>query len=497
MSAVRAWPMLWWARLLPILLPLFLVACTPAPDHARLERDVAARLARVLDGDVLELDTLRRLGSAPAPAAGEGADRRIVYFNATLRLARDYAFTDWDALNPKALATLLGATARGIQGIGQDGNQAGDLLRVRGSLVYEARDDDWRPVLAVPPPPTAAPPLDNTGPPAQARRIAEQILARFDAAPADEAQARAIITEELIDAQRQIERRLDRMARAFVVAGGPAGGEYDEVARAIAAFVTTRGTRAAQLVTDGSVENLGLLAQGRADVAIVQNDVAARFVAGQDAAGGVGLRALGSLFPEPLHLVVRADGAIRSLADLAGRRVDLGLPDSGTRPTVRALLAAHGVAPDTLHDPALGGAAAAQALRRGEIDAFAAVIHAPAGFIQALAADTGIRLLPIDAPAPDAQTGLVPVVLPPGTYPGQREPVATLAAAALLAARADLPADEARMLAEGVFGEIDFAALGSGAGAQISARSARAGLSMPLHEALAGPGLEAAPSPAR
>ena len=55
------------------------------------------------------------------------------------------------------------------------------------------------------------------------------------------------------------------------------------------------------------------------------------------------LRALGSLFPEPIHLVVAAGSPIREVADLRGKRVDIGLPSSGTRYDAVMVLEAYGL----------------------------------------------------------------------------------------------------------------------------------------------------------
>ncbi|MBU4612496.1 TAXI family TRAP transporter solute-binding subunit [Achromobacter sp. GG226] len=470
--------------LLSLLLLTTLAACSSAPDETAVSRDVAERVGSAFEDNVLEVTSLHRLGSAPAPAAADGTTRRIVYYNAVLTLSRDYAFNDWEALNPQSLANLLGATPRGITGLSADGNRAGDTLRVRGSITYRAQDDGWRPVAVVRPAPTQAPTLDAGGPAGQARGVIERIQALFDRPPAAQEPARAIITEELEAAYRQIALRLERLERAFVVAGGPAGGEYDALANAMAAFGNQRGIRSAAVQTQGSLENLSLLVANRADAAIVQNDVAARYVAEHASSGPQAIRALGSLFPEPLHIVVRADSDIDSVAALRGRRVDLGLPDSGTRRTAERVLSARGVALDTIDDPALGSIAAAQALRRGEIDAFAAVINAPARFLQELATDVDIRLLPVMPAQDGSEPGLVPIVMPQGTYPGQAKATPTLAVAALLVSRADLDDETARSLVDSIYHHIDFPALGSGAGGQIAARNARLGISIPLHEGL-------------
>jgi TRAP-type uncharacterized transport system substrate-binding protein len=61
--------------------------------------------------------------------------------------------------------------------------------------------------------------------------------------------------------------------------------------------------------------------------------------------------------------------------------------------------------------------------------------------------------------------------------------VRTVALAALLAARADLPDAEAETLLRDVFDGIDFFAAGSAAGSQISRRIARTCVGVPWHPA--------------
>lgn len=479
--------------LLALVLPIaFLGACSPAPDEAAVRATVQERLDAAFADPVLEIADFKRLGSGPLADGEDGAERRIVYYNASCTLLRDYAFGDWEALNAAALASLLGAADRGLEGIRPGGNARGDVLRVRGAVSFVRTGDGWRAAPFVAPPVEAPPPPDNTGPPALARSLIESIAALFDDPPGRETEARAIITEELAAAHRLISLRLDRLQRAFVVAGGPAGGEYDLVARAIAAGNEAAGIRSTGVSTQGSVENVQLLLDGSAEVAILQNDVAAMAATGQGLFGGRGpapsLRALGSLFPEPVHIVVRADGPIRSVADLRGRRVDLGLPDSGSRPTALAVLAAHGIGPEDLGTAGGSGPVrAAAALTAGEIDAFISVITAPARVIQRLSARTRIRLLPLDAAAVAAlaaeDRSFVPLVLPAATYAGQAVAVPTVAVTAVLAARTEMPAIEVEAVLRTVFERVDFVAAGSAAGALVSARRARTGLTLPLHPA--------------
>jgi len=488
-------------RLILLVLAALLAGCGRGPDPAEIQAAVETRLHAVFAQPVLEVETIRRLGSGPLADAPDGAARRIVYFNGRFKLARDYAFGDWRSLNPAALATLLGATERGVEGIERDGNRAGDVLRVKGSVTFQESAQGWQAVDFVPPPQTAASQAAAGSP---AKATIERIQNLFNDPPANSQRARTIITEELAAADRKITRRLDRLRRAFVLAGGPETGEYDLLARTIAARLAAQGFDASSSSTQGSIENLQLLQRGAVNVAIAQGDIARQAYLGQGAFGGTAhhpeLRALASLYPEALHVVVLADGPIHDIGDLRGRRLDAGPPASGTRSSALQVLAAHGLAPASVELVSSAGFDdTVQALVNGRVDAIASVIHAPARQLQRLAADHRIRILPL-APAAIGQLtrqdpSFVRLALAPGTYPGQGAPIATVGVSALLVADAGMPADEVRGVLRAVFEQADFIAAGSPAGGQIARASARVGMTIPLHEA-AGRYFESA-APAR
>ncbi len=108
-----------------------------------------------------------------------------------------------------------------------------------------------------------------------------------------------------------------------------------------------------------------------------------------------GLRALAALYPEDIHIVVRADSALHNLADLAGRRVALGEAQSGTLADARLVLDAAGLDECALNRQFLPLSLAVEALSRGNIDAFFVVAGAPTPAVADLAAQLPIRLLPI------------------------------------------------------------------------------------------------------
>lgn len=137
---------------------------------------------------------------------------------------------------------------------------------------------------------------------------------------------------------------------------------YTLAAEAYAQRLAATGFRVRRVPTQGSVENLALLRARQVDIALVQGGIA-------DPVRDVGLESLGAVFAEPVWAFLRADRGIDRLADLRGRRVAVGTEGSGTRVLALAMLAANDLDPAAFDAQALGGAAAAQALAEGSVDA--------------------------------------------------------------------------------------------------------------------------------
>jgi TRAP transporter TAXI family solute receptor len=482
-------------RLLLILVVL-LAGCSRGPDHAALEKQVQQQIEKSFKPGLLELAALKRQGSSPQPATEKGGERVLVYYNATLRLKEGYDFKDWEGMSPATLAQVLGAREKGVLGVKNKENQPGDLLYVYGSGTFERAGDQWvavagsqRDVSPVPAEP------GNAAASPSSKRYLDQLASVVDVGPPGiDPQSEAIISEELEHALRAIQRRRARAHELVTVATGPATGEYARVVEALLANLRKGGrkSRALSVETEGSIENALLVGRAQADYALVQSDVAwlAATGAGPFAVDGpLGkLAALGSLYPEPVHIVVPAKSSIRSVEDLRGKRVDLGTPQSGTRLNALSVLQAHRVAVKDLAElRGDGPQAALHALSAGRIDAFFTTIGAPARELQRVAATFPIRLVPIGGAASARliaeQPGLVRITLPANTYPGQSEPVATVAATALLVANVDTPADEVRAVLQLAYESTDYLAFGSAQGVKISKKSGLRGIAIPLHPA--------------
>ena len=477
-------------------LALLAAGCARGPDQQGLERDVQARLDAQFGGQVLALRDLNRQGSAPYAAAADGASQAIVYYNATLEFAQSYDPSNWQSLNPQLIATALGATDEGIVGLGSGQMAPGAELRAYGSIIYRRDADGWR--AADVQVPSAALPEAAAAPAGGAAR-SDQLIRRLaeivDTSPGLKHAKDEIVAEELDRALQNIELRLDSGRQGFVLATGPEGGEY---ARFVASLGTRFGSHAAPgkiraAYTVGSVANAFMVDRGEARLGLVQSDVAAAAVTGDGLFAATGplrrLRAAAALFPEPVHVVVRADSDLQSVADLAGRRVVLGNAGSGTRHTALRVLAAHGLQPGSYTEVEF--VEAAQALGRladGDVDAVIEVISAPWGQLSRAAPPGSFRLLSLDpgviAGIEESVHGVVRLDIPARTYAGQEEPVHTVAATALLVANSDVPDAIVTSVLETIFAASATAGPGVSA-ARLSPANARVGVTIPLHDGAA------------
>ncbi len=136
----------------------------------------------------------------------------------------------------------------------------------------------------------------------------------------------------------------------LVIGTGSTAGVYYQVGRALC-FLAARDETLKDLTcearsTAGSIFNLQNIREGRLHLGVAQSDWHYHAVQGSgpfDEAGpDAELRALFSVHGEPFTVVARRDAGITKLADLAGKRVNIGNPGSGQRATMEIVMAAMG-----------------------------------------------------------------------------------------------------------------------------------------------------------
>jgi TRAP transporter TAXI family solute receptor len=467
---------------------LALSACISGPNADALQSDLNERLAQALPEGTIMLAAFERRGSQADTGAPSGETRRIVYFDAGMKLARDYDFGAWDSPGVAGLVSALGTGPKGIVGIGSQGNKAGDLILAHGSALYRRDGDRWTPVVSGGVPTAAAPTYATNAPATGPGAMLEAMRKVVESIPKDAAPAqRVVIEQELAAANVAIRARLARATEGYPIAAGPEHGQYLRFAQALS---DVKGARMVALVTRGGEENLRLLRAGKVSLALAQGDVALAAYEGTGSFAEEGphasLRAVGSLYPEPVHVMVLAGSTVASVSDLRGRRVAIGEPGSASRTTALRVLAAHGLRPKDIKPLELPFNEALIGLRQKEVDALIQVIGVPADSVRNALTAIPLRLVPLTqrvvAALADAKTGYFAYTIPRGAYAGQAHDVPTVATAALLLASADLSETEVGELTRFVFArERDFAVRGSAQGVMISPANALHGVSVPLH----------------
>src|SRR5688572_7396537 len=120
-------------RLVILVLILTLAGCGGGPDAEALKSGVSERLAQALPPNTVSLTDFDRRGSQSDTRAPSGETRRVLYFDAALKVERDFDFGAWDSPGVAGLISALGAGPKGIVGITTGGNKAGDLIYAHGT----------------------------------------------------------------------------------------------------------------------------------------------------------------------------------------------------------------------------------------------------------------------------------------------------------------------------------------------------------------------------
>lgn len=257
---------------------------------------------------------------------------------------------------------------------------------------------------------------------------------------------------------------LPASAQQLSIATGGTGGVYYPIGGGFAEMINNHidGAQATAEVTGASVENMGLIMRGDADLALVLADTAYQAYTGTGDFEGRQIentRALASVYPNAVQLVTLTESDIHSIADLAGKRVSVGAPGSGTELNARALLEANGVSYSDFTPQRLNFNETADAIRDGDIDAGFWSVGPPTSSILNLAATRDIRLIGLSdeeiANAQEVEAVFAPYELAAGMYDGMDEAVQTIGIPNVLVVNADMDEELAYQLTHLLFENID------------------------------------------
>ena len=251
----------------------------------------------------------------------------------------------------------------------------------------------------------------------------------------------------------------DEVVKMRFVTGGESGTYY-AFGGTIAQHATNNaeGIEVTGIVGNGSQANIQDLQNKKAELAFCQSDVMAYAYAGTNLFAETGkvdcFSTVAALYMEQVQIVT-CDPSIKTVADLAGKRVSIGAAGSGVYFNAIDVLSCYGLGEADIIPTYQGFGESANALKDGQIDAAFVVSGAPTTAIVELATTKTAYLVSIEDANVDKLLQASPYyaksVIPAGTYNGQTEDVTTVAVGAVILARNDIPEDAIYALTADIF----------------------------------------------
>lgn len=248
---------------------------------------------------------------------------------------------------------------------------------------------------------------------------------------------------------------LTSLPREIIIATGPAGGRYETVAETLADVIREElGVRVRTVPTDGSRENLDLLARGEADFAIYQQGAARLLGEAPQKTGEVEFVA--NLYSEVVHFIVRDDLNLTTPDAWEERAFTLGLLGSGDLAVSRLFIDHLHMDTDRVARKVMSAKELETGLRDGTLDMAIITSGLHTSTLKSLLGPTDrapcrLQSIPYLDALVQHSFGVTRYTIPAGTYNAQ-QPVEPQSDVSTIAMRAQLltPRDQSSRLVEAV-----------------------------------------------
>ena len=208
----------------------------------------------------------------------------------------------------------------------------------------------------------------------------------------------------------------------ITVATGPTSGIYYPIGGAFANVLSTAGYKTSAQATGASVENINLITQDDAELAISMQDSVVQAYEGFGAftEAKPELRAMMRLWPNYVQLVTIESTGIKSVEDLRGKKVGVGAPNSGVELNARMIFEAYGMTYADAKVDYLSYGEAIDQMKNGLCDAAFVTSGLPNSTVSELAFSYDMVIVPIDGAGRDNLIAKYPFFAPStiaaGTY---------------------------------------------------------------------------------
>lgn len=279
----------------------------------------------------------------------------------------------------------------------------------------------------------------------------------------------------------------------LVIGGGSTTGVYYQVALNICKIVNDKlggkGYNCIGRPALGSVFNIRSIQRGLLNYGVAQSDRVWQAANGKKDWKGKtdkGLRTVFTVHPEVIMLVTRKDTGIKTIADLKGKRVNIGNPGSGQRGNAEDVLRLSGIDKDKdIKAEGLQQNEANRALVDKKIDAFFYTIGVPWGGGLEIANSTAIDIVPVNTAAIKKLVAdnpyYVMTKIPGGTYKGVDNDVETYAVKATFVTGEKESADSVYTVVKTIFENLDTLRNSYANFKNLQPKDMLGGLSAPLH----------------
>ena len=208
----------------------------------------------------------------------------------------------------------------------------------------------------------------------------------------------------------------------ITVATGPTSGIYYPIGGAFANVLSSAGYKTSAQATGASVENINLITQDDAELAISMQDSVVQAYEGFGAFSEAKpeLRAMMRLWPNYVQLVTIESTGIKSVEDLRGKKVGVGAPNSGVELNARMIFEAYGMTYADAKVDYLSYGEAIDQMKNGLCDAAFVTSGLPNSTVSELAFSYDMVIVPIDGAGRDNLIEKYPFFAPStiaaGTY---------------------------------------------------------------------------------
>ncbi|MDQ0338234.1 TRAP transporter TAXI family solute receptor [Caldalkalibacillus uzonensis] len=275
----------------------------------------------------------------------------------------------------------------------------------------------------------------------------------------------------------------------ITIATGGTSGVYYPIGGAISTILEEElGYDTSVQATGASVENINLLLNNNAELAITMGDAVLQAYEGFGAFEGeepkTELTGIAGLYPNFVQVVTTADSGIETFADLKGKRVGVGAPNSGVELNARMMFEAHGMSYDDIQEDYLSYSEAIDQIRNGMIDAAFVTSGLPNATVIDLSTTHEVKIVPIEGEAMTYLEEHYPFFtaseIPAGTYDNE-EPIPTASITNLLLVNHTLSEEVVYNITKALFENLETLHNAHNAAQDISLEKVEEGMVVPLH----------------